>query len=98
MGEREALEAYRDELGDSYQGTREVRESVQKRLKGDALAAISQWQMDKGLPSLAAAFGRSLVLPAFFSFTDRRLVSYYKTCTEGITYRIQIPEELNQAV
>ncbi len=95
VGEKEALKTYRDELEDSYNGMREVKESVQKRLIKDAIEAIMHWQQDKTIPSLAAAFGRSIVIPAFFSFLDKKLVRFYKDTTQGITYRVAVPDELD---
>ena len=93
VGETEALEAFRHELHESYPG-REVKDSVRRRLRYDALEAISQWQREKALPSLAGAFGRSIVVPSFFSFQDHRLVKYYRSTTEGITYRVAVPDNL----
>ncbi len=95
LGEKEALEAFRQELGDSYDGFREVKEVVRKRLKSDALEAIFVWQREEAVPSLAEAFGRSIVIPSFFSFTDKKLVKYYKENTSGITYRVAVPEEID---
>jgi len=92
VGEREALESFRHELGQTYPGAREVKESVQKRLKDDALGAISKWQHEHAVPALAEAFGRSIVIPSFFSFTDKRLINFYRQTTSGITYRVPIPE------
>jgi hypothetical protein len=94
MGEEEAMEAFRHELGESYHGTREVKEVVRKRLKHDALEAISQWQGNRSLPALAEAFGRSIVIPSFFSFRDKRLVKFYKGTTAGITYRVSVPASI----
>jgi hypothetical protein len=94
VGEKEALEAFRHELSETYSGAREVKESVQRRLKTDALGAIAQWQHEQALPALAEAFGRSIIIPSFFSFTDKRLVTYYRKNTSGITYRVSIPDEL----
>lgn len=93
VAEKEAMEAFRQELRETYPG-REVKEGVRKRLKYDALDAISHWQQEKSLPSLAGAFGRSIVIPSFFSFLDNRLVNFYKSTTEGITYRVPVPEKL----
>ena len=94
VGEKEAMEAFRHELGESYSGNREVKERVQKRLKSDSLEAISQWQREQSLPALAEAFGRSIVIPSFFSFVDKRLVRFYRETTSGITYRVAVPEEI----
>jgi hypothetical protein len=94
VGEEEALKAFRQELGESYGGIREVKEVVQHRLKSDALEAISLWQREQSLPALAGAFGRSIVIPSFFSFTDKRLVKVYRETTSGITYRVAVPEEI----
>jgi hypothetical protein len=94
LGEQEALRAYREELAETYRGSREVKEGVQKRLKKDAIDAIMRWQKEQILPVLAEAFGRSIVIPSFFSFTDKKLVNFYKRTTEGITYQVSIPEEI----
>ncbi len=94
VGEEEALKAFRQELGETYGGIREVKEVVQHRLKSDALEAISLWQREQSLPALAGAFGRSIVIPSFFSFTDKRLVKVYRETTSGITYRVAVPEEI----
>jgi len=94
VGEEEALETYREELKETYHGSREVKDSVQKRLKRDAIEAIMRWQKEQSLPELAAAFGRSVVIPSFFSFLDKKLVGFYKRSTGGITYMVSIPEEL----
>jgi hypothetical protein len=89
--EEEALQAFRNELDASYEGHREAKASVQKRLKKDAQAALSLWQREKEVPALATAFGRSIVIPSFFSFTDKKLNAFYKHLTEGITYRMWVP-------
>jgi hypothetical protein len=94
LGEKEALEAFRQELEETYQGRREVKETVQKRLKMDGIEAIMQWQREQSMKTLAEAFGRSVVIPAFFSFLDKRLVRFYRKNTGGITYRVAIPEAL----
>jgi hypothetical protein len=88
------MEAFRHELGESYSGNREVKDRVQKRLKNDSLGAISKWQREQSLPTLAEAFGRSIVIPSFFTFVDKRLVGYYRETTSGITYRVAVPEEI----
>jgi len=93
--EQEALNAYRDELEDTYNGIREVKEGVQKKLKLDAVEAIMQWQKDKSNAALAEAFGRSIVIPSFFSFTDKKTMKFYRAATHGITYRVAVPEELS---
>lgn len=94
VGEKEALEAFRHELEDSYEGNREVKESVQKRLKKDALRSISDWQREKSLATLAEAFGRSIVIPSFFCFRDKKLIHFYRTTTQGITYRVAVPDAI----
>jgi hypothetical protein len=94
MDEQEALRTYREELKETYEGNREIKETVQKRVKKDAIEAIMAWQGEKVLPKLATAFGRSVVIPAFFSCLNRRLIAFYKECTGGISYRIAIPEEI----
>lgn len=94
VGEKEALQTFREELKETYGGFREVKESVQKRLKKDAIDAIMRWQKEQSLPELAEAFGRSVVIPSFFSFVDKKLVGFYKSTTEGITYQVSIPEEI----
>lgn len=95
VSEQEAINTFRDELEEKYSGNREVKESVQKRLKKDAIEAIMQWQRTRSIPALAEAFGRSIVIPSFFSFMDKRMVSFYRGTTQGITYRVAIPEELD---
>ena len=95
MGEKEVLESFRDELEESYQGSREVKESVQKRLKQDAIGSIMFWQQNETLPELAEAFGRSIVIPSFFSFSDKKLVNFYKSTTVGITYQVSVPETID---
>ena len=92
--EEEALRAFREELSESYGGRREVKERVQKQLKQDAIEAIMSWQKEEDLPALAEAFGRSIVIPSFFDFTDKKLARFYRGSTEGITYRVPVPEQL----
>jgi hypothetical protein len=92
LGEKEALEAFRQELDETYQGRREVKDTVRKRLKMDGIEAIMQWQQEKSLKTLAEAFGRSVVVPAFFSFLDKRLVKFYRENTGGITYQVAVPD------
>jgi len=94
LGEAEALQAYRNELDHSWQGSREVKEGVQKRLKTDAIDAIMKWQRDQSLPYLAEAFGRSIVIPSFFDFTDKKMIGFYRENTKGITYQVAVPESL----
>ena len=53
-----------------------------------------EWQKEQSIPSLAEAFGRSIVIPSFFSFTDRKLLHFYRQNTEGITYRVAVPETI----
>lgn len=92
--EQEALQHYRLELRESYHGSREIKETVQKRIKKDAIEAIMSWQGERSMPGLAKAFGRSVVIPAFFNCTSRRLVSFYKEITGGVTYQVAIPQEI----
>jgi hypothetical protein len=92
VGEKEAMEAFRSELGDYYGEDREVRESIQRRLKNDAMGAIMEWQREKDIPQLAEAFGRSIVIPSFFSFSDKKMLRFYRQNTVGITYRVAVPE------
>ena len=94
VGEREALEAFRSELGDYFGDSREVKESVQKRVKKDAINSIIDWQREQSIPVLAEAFGRTIVIPSFFSFTDRKLLQFYRQNTEGITYRVSVPDSV----
>lgn len=95
VSQEEVLAAYQDELDTSYTGVREVKSGVQKRLKKDGMNAIFDWQRDKETASLAVAFGRSIVIPSFFDYVDKRLVSFYERVTDGITYQVGIPEELS---
>lgn len=94
VGEKEALQAYRSELDEHYGHTMEVKDQVQKRVKKDALASIMDWQREKSLPVLAEAFGRTIVIPSFFSFSDRRLVQFYRANTTGISYRVAVPDSI----
>ena len=95
ISEQEALNAYRDELEDAYNGLREVKEPVQKRLKQDAIDAIMSWQKEKSNAALAKAFGRSIVIPSFFSFMDKKTLKFYRAASQGITYRVNVPDELS---
>ena len=92
VAEEVALVSFRRELENSYDGRREVKESVQKRLKQDGIAAIMKWQQEKGIPELAEAFGRSIVIPSFFSFIDKKLVEFYRKTTRGISYEVAVPD------
>ncbi len=94
IGEQESVLTFRQELKESYEGAREIKETVQKRIKKDAIEAIMSWQGEKTTPALAQAFGRTLVIPAFFSCTNRRLIAFYKETTGGITYQVAIPNEI----
>jgi hypothetical protein len=94
VGEREALETYRHELMETYNGLREVKEIARRKIKQDAIEAIMGWQKEQSLPALAEAFGRSIVIPSFFSFWDKRLERFYRSATEEITYRVSIPGEI----
>lgn len=94
VGEKEALEAFRSELGEYFGDSMEVKESVQKRLKKDAIASIMAWQQEHSIPALAEAFGRTIVIPSFFSFSDRRLIKFYRRNTDGITYRVAVPDSI----
>jgi len=92
VAEEAALVSFRKELENSYDGRREVKESVQKRLKQDGIGAIMKWQQAKGIPELAEAFGRSIVIPSFFSFIDKKLVEFYRKTTQGIRYEVAVPD------
>jgi len=94
VGEKEAVMAFRQELRETYEGIREIRETVQKRIKKDAIEAIMAWQGEKSIPLLAKAFGRTVVIPAFFSCTNRRLIGFYRDATGGVIYQVSIPEEI----
>lgn len=93
-GEKEAMEAYRNEVDEYFGESREVKKSVQKRVKMDAINSIIVWQREQSIPLLAEAFGRTIVIPSFFSFTDRKLLNFYRRNTEGITYRVAVPESI----
>lgn len=95
LGEKEVLEAFRQELDETYAASREVKEAVQKRLKMDGIDAIMQWQREQTLQHLAEAFGRTIVIPSFFSFTDKKMIRFYRENTGGITYQVAVPESLN---
>jgi hypothetical protein len=92
VSEDEALLSFRHELEDSYTGRREVKESVQKRLKQDGIAAIMKWQHTKGITELAEAFGRCIVIPVLFAFMDKKLLGFYRKTTPGILYEVAVPE------
>ena len=92
VGEKEALVAFENEVEEYFGEAREVKEIVQKRLKKDAIRSIMAWQREQGIPALAEAFGRSIVIPSFFSYSDRKLLKFYRRNTEGITYRVAVPE------
>ena len=94
VGEKEALEALRHELEDYFGESREVKESVRKRIKKDAVRSILDWQREKSIPTLAEAFGRSIVIPSFFSFRDNKLREFYRANTLGIMYQVAVPEAL----
>lgn len=92
INEEEALSSFRQELDNSYQGRRDVKETVQKRLKQDGIEAIMRWQHTKAIPELAEAFGRSIVIPSFFSFTDKKLINFYRSTAERIVYEVAVPD------
>ena len=94
VGEKEALEAFRSEVGEYFGDSRELKKSVQLRVKKDAIASIMDWQREQSIPVLAEAFGRTIVIPSFFSFSDRRLQQFYRQNTEGITYRVAVPDSI----
>ena len=94
VGEKEALEAFRSEVGEYFGDSREVKKSVQLRVKKDAIASIMDWQREQSIPVLAEAFGRTIVIPSFFSFSDKRLQQFYRQNTEGITYRVAVPDSI----
>lgn len=94
VSEKEALEAFRSELNGFYGDSLEVKESVQKRIRKDGIASILEWQREQSIPSLAEAFGRSVVIPSFFSYSDKRLLHFYKKTTEGISYRVALPDSI----
>jgi len=98
LGEKEAIEAFRSELGDYFGDAREVKEIVQKRVKKDAINSIIDWQREQRIPILAEAFGRTIVIPSFFSFTDRKLLQFYRQNTEGITYRVSVPDSIEKNI
>ncbi|MBE0653467.1 MAG: hypothetical protein IH594_06695 [Bacteroidales bacterium] len=92
IGQEEALRSFQHELENSWHRSREVKESVQDRLKMDGIAAIMNWQQTKELPELAGAFGRSIVIPSFFSFKDKKLIGFYQRTTRGISYEVAVPD------
>lgn len=93
INEADALSAFQQELDATWKGRREVKESVRKRLKQDGIRSIMKWQQEKNFPELAEAFGRSVVIPSFFSFRDKKLLEFYRSTTEGITYEVAVPGE-----
>lgn len=98
VGEKEALEALKNDVEEFYGDSLEVKQSVQKRLKRDAITSIMSWQREMGIPQLAEAFGRSIVIPSFFAFCDKKLLLFYRQSTTGITYRVAIPEALENSL
>jgi hypothetical protein len=94
LGEQEALEAFRGELEGYFGDSMDIKQRVQKRVKKDAIHSIMAWQREQSIPVLAEAFGRTIVIPSFFSFTDRKLLRFYRECTEGITYRVSVPDAI----
>ena len=94
VGEKEALKAFRKEVDEYFGESRELKSSVRKRVKKDAIAAIMAWQQEQSIAALAEAFGRTIVIPSFFSFSDNKLVDFYRRNTEGITYRVAVPENI----
>ena len=94
VGEKEALEAFRQEVEEYFGEALEVKESVQKRLKKAAIQSIIDWQREQSIPLLAEAFGRSIVIPSFFSFKDNKLIQFYRSNTLGIMYQVALPESL----
>ena len=94
VGEKEALEAFRSEVEEYFGDSREVKESVQKRVRNDAINSIIVWQREQSIPVLAEAFGRTIVIPSFFSFSDRKLIRFYRRNTEEITYRVAVPDSI----
>lgn len=95
VGEKEALKAFRSEVDEYFGESREVKSSVRKRVKKDALVSIMDWQREQSIPALAEAFGRTIVIPSFFSFSDKKLLQFYRRNTEGITYRVAVPETID---
>lgn len=93
-GEKEALEAFRQEVEGYFGEALEVKESVQKRVKKDAIRSIIDWQREQSIPLLAEAFGRSIVIPSFFSYKDNKLIQFYRANSQGIMYQVAVPETL----
>ena len=94
VGEKEALEAFNHELENYFGESLEIKESVQKRVKKDAIKSILDWEREQSIPVLAEAFGRSIVIPSIFSFKDNKLLQFYRASTVGITYKVAVPESL----
>ena len=94
VGEKEALKAFRSEVDEYFGESREVKSSVRKRLRKDAVTSIMAWQHEQSIPVLAEAFGRTIVIPSFFSFSDKKLIEFYRRNTEGISYRVAVPETI----
>ena len=92
LKEEEVIDVFTQELDETYNGRREVKERVQKRLKADGIQSIMKWQQKKADPELAEAFGRAIVIPAFFSFKDKKLTDFYKRTTSGIKYELAVPD------
>ncbi len=52
VGEKEALKAFENELEGHFGDSREVKESVQKSVKKDAINSILDWQREQSIPKI----------------------------------------------
>lgn len=89
-----ALHAYASQLQDAYKAKRSASHAAQAKVKRDGIEAVMTYQRERTLGALAEAFGRSVVVPAFFEYKDKRLVGFYRSVTEGVRYSLCVPEGL----
>jgi len=99
LDEHDALDAYSDDLEENFGKDRNIKESVQDRLRQDGNNAVKLWQNkcksqdEASLAALSEAFGRCVVIPTFFSYKDKKLLNFYHESTKNIKYYIEIPEQ-----
>ncbi len=90
--EEKALASFLDEISNSFSGKRDIKEKTRFRVKRDGIISIMKWQHTKGFPELAEAFGRSVVIPAFFDYSDKKLVDFYRRNTRELEYEVALPD------
>jgi hypothetical protein len=111
LGEDEALKDYSNNLDEDFKGNRDVKDLACTKLRNDGIKAVMRWQhYRKELCSqtgsyienckcvLSEAFGRSIVIPAFFSIHDKKLENFYRKSTDDIKYYIEVPDSIPKRV